>query len=225
MPWLTGDTWGGGTICRRLVIPNDISLIAAVNGALLPLTYESNWEQFGTATPEAVADAMRDMWLAYVADDCTPESTGDGMRELIDTKSIAGSNSQSLFLSDLANFREIQILITGAAENVVAFADIRGETYNNGTLNSSHSFGIGLGGNTNWMASDNQGVGTRNSLKIEIPFWDALDPIFLVGYRLLARRSGYDAYRFNGVADEFRISLSAGVFATGSTMEMTGIPL
>lgn len=63
--WLTGDTLTPQT-GRVLIIPGDLSFIMAVNGALLELTYEWNWEQFGTVTPEAAADAMRLMYFNWI---------------------------------------------------------------------------------------------------------------------------------------------------------------
>lgn len=66
LAWLTPDEVPTDTICRALVIPADSSIIAAVNGALLPLTYSENWEQFGEVTPEDMAAAMRVMFDDFV---------------------------------------------------------------------------------------------------------------------------------------------------------------
>lgn len=54
-------------ICRRVLIPNDLGLIMAVNGALLSLTYEYNWEQISTTleTPAEAAALMREMYRDY----------------------------------------------------------------------------------------------------------------------------------------------------------------
>ena len=69
MPFLTGnDLPTTDFICRRLVIPNDPDIIAAVNGAIDELTYPHNWEQFGTNTPEETAEAMNEMWFKYRED-------------------------------------------------------------------------------------------------------------------------------------------------------------
>lgn len=70
MPWLTGNNAAAGTICRRVLIPADINLRAAVNGALTKLTEAHNWEQYGTLTPEQCADLMSAMYDAFLADDC-----------------------------------------------------------------------------------------------------------------------------------------------------------
>jgi microcystin-dependent protein len=52
-----------------LVIPNDVQLIAAVNGALLTIAEAANWEQFGAATPEQSAALMWTMFLEYLESD------------------------------------------------------------------------------------------------------------------------------------------------------------
>lgn len=53
--WLTGDGVGTGYICRTLRIPNDITVMSALNGALVILGDENNWEQFGTMSPQEMA--------------------------------------------------------------------------------------------------------------------------------------------------------------------------
>lgn len=54
-------------VCRRLVIPNDPLVLAAVNGALLLLIDPSNWEQVAnTVAPDAVAAAMQEMYFRYL---------------------------------------------------------------------------------------------------------------------------------------------------------------
>lgn len=69
--WLTPDSLPtGGDICRPLFIPDDIYLLAAVNGALEELAKSYNWEQFGSITPEATAERMRDMLDAWYSQPC-----------------------------------------------------------------------------------------------------------------------------------------------------------
>lgn len=63
MPWLTPNgPIPAGKICRRVRIPDDILFIGDVNGALLALAQDYNWEQDGTLTPTECADAMFEMW-------------------------------------------------------------------------------------------------------------------------------------------------------------------
>jgi len=57
-------------LCRRLFIPNDEYLVAAISGALLELTKPYHWEQFGTVTPADAAYACLLMWIAWVNDVC-----------------------------------------------------------------------------------------------------------------------------------------------------------
>lgn len=68
--WLTGDTSTAVEyIYRRVRIPNDLPLIMAVNGAILALTKDFNWEKFGSATPEECAALMSDMLYYYFESD------------------------------------------------------------------------------------------------------------------------------------------------------------
>lgn len=67
--WLTPNNAPTETRCRRVRIPDDESWIAIVSGALLPLIYPYNWEQFGTLTPEEAAERAKEMFLAYLMDE------------------------------------------------------------------------------------------------------------------------------------------------------------
>lgn len=71
MPWLTPNEIPATTLCRRLLIPDDLEIVAAVSGALLSLTYAHNWEQFGTVTPEEIASAMQEMYFEWFDTDTT----------------------------------------------------------------------------------------------------------------------------------------------------------
>lgn len=54
-------------ICRRLRIPNDIEIIACVNGALNDLTNFWNWEEIsGSVSREDIARAMDTMFREYL---------------------------------------------------------------------------------------------------------------------------------------------------------------
>lgn len=48
-----------------MFIPDDEEFLAIVNGALLDLTYERNFEQFGDLTPEETAEYFRVMYRRY----------------------------------------------------------------------------------------------------------------------------------------------------------------
>lgn len=51
-------------------MPDDLELVSAVTGALLPLVYEENWEQLGTMTPAQAAAIMSAAFDAFVAGEC-----------------------------------------------------------------------------------------------------------------------------------------------------------
>lgn len=72
--WLTPDTPPSGTERGRCFsVPDDLELVGAVTGALLPLTYAENWESFGSMTPSEAADIMSAAFEAFVAGDCSVE--------------------------------------------------------------------------------------------------------------------------------------------------------
>ena len=88
MPYLTPDTLPGSTRCRALLIPDEKTWLALVTGALSELTYEYNWEQFGTATPDETAQAFRDMLAAF--EDCEVTTASLAIIEHRETSGVAG---------------------------------------------------------------------------------------------------------------------------------------
>jgi len=64
--WLTPDSIPTATICRRLVIPDDLGIKIAVSGALDMLGFAENWEEFGSVSPDDIASAMRDMLWGFI---------------------------------------------------------------------------------------------------------------------------------------------------------------
>lgn len=65
MPWLTPETLPTTFVCRQVLIPEDVDIIAAVTGALLDLTRASNWEQHGAITPDEISSAMATMVMEF----------------------------------------------------------------------------------------------------------------------------------------------------------------
>lgn len=59
----------------------------AVNGALTELTFERNWEQFGTVTPEEAAEAMTIMLADYFKSEA-PVIKGDSMALLFGSMAV-----------------------------------------------------------------------------------------------------------------------------------------
>lgn len=67
MPYLTPDfPPTGDFICRRLRIPNDLTVIQLVNGAISELMKEFNFEQSGAMTPAETVQLFSQMYLEYV---------------------------------------------------------------------------------------------------------------------------------------------------------------
>lgn len=54
---------------RCFSVPDDVQLVAAVSGALLPLTYAASWEKFGSMTPDEAAAIMSAAFEDFVSDD------------------------------------------------------------------------------------------------------------------------------------------------------------
>lgn len=71
--WLTPDVLtNADTICRRFVLPADLSIVAAFSGAVLELTKLSSWQAFGTMTEQEVVDLLQPIVLdgIYSGDWC-----------------------------------------------------------------------------------------------------------------------------------------------------------
>lgn len=58
MPYPTPEVIPSALTGRLLLIPNDYQIIQTIWGALLDLTYESNWQQIGAVTPAQIAFVM-----------------------------------------------------------------------------------------------------------------------------------------------------------------------
>jgi microcystin-dependent protein len=70
--WLTPNNIPSDIICRSVFIPNDVDIISAVNGAIGELTNAENWEEFGSVTPEEIAERMLTLWVSYLEVRCMP---------------------------------------------------------------------------------------------------------------------------------------------------------
>lgn len=72
LAWLTPNSIpaSGDTVCRRLSIPNEQTIRAAVLGALYPLTRAENWEKFGDVDPDAIAYRMLEMFEDFAESTC-----------------------------------------------------------------------------------------------------------------------------------------------------------
>lgn len=56
--WLTPDAIPDRLRCRVLRFPDSSAIEAAINGALLEMCYEANWELYGAVTPAEMSAAM-----------------------------------------------------------------------------------------------------------------------------------------------------------------------
>ncbi len=70
MPYLTPDSPPDDTRCFRLSVPNDITWIGIVKGALSELIKAYNFEKFGSATPEETAGRFLQMYDEFVFEVC-----------------------------------------------------------------------------------------------------------------------------------------------------------
>lgn len=67
--WLTPDTIPTDTRRKCLRIPDSEQWLSIVSGALVPLIYSANWEQFGASTSEEAAERAQQMLLEFFWDD------------------------------------------------------------------------------------------------------------------------------------------------------------
>lgn len=80
MPFMTGDTIPSSFRCKVIRIPDDLAFLDALNGALLELTYPSNFEQEGnTLTPQEMADVFSDAYDEYTTEKCMEIPIGSTM--------------------------------------------------------------------------------------------------------------------------------------------------
>jgi hypothetical protein len=70
MPWFTPASVPTSLRCRRLLIPDDDNILAAVNGALLELVFDFNWHKVEGVSPQEIAQAMLEMVDDF--QDCEP---------------------------------------------------------------------------------------------------------------------------------------------------------
>jgi len=63
--WLTPDSIPTNRVCRVLSIPASSEWLALVSGALLELTKEWNWEEFGSITAEQAAEEATSVFMDY----------------------------------------------------------------------------------------------------------------------------------------------------------------
>lgn len=69
--WLTPDSPAPETFRGRCFsVPDDVKLVGAVTGALLPLTMSENWEGDGSMSPEDAALIMSVAFEGFVSGDC-----------------------------------------------------------------------------------------------------------------------------------------------------------
>lgn len=72
MPYLTPNSLPSGTICRTVLIPDDLDWLLIVNGALSELCNADNFEQFGSVTPEEAAERFQQMFFEFRDSECAP---------------------------------------------------------------------------------------------------------------------------------------------------------
>lgn len=140
MPYPTPDTLPTTFRCRRLRIPDDVLWLEIVNGALVELIKDYNFEAVGDVTPEEAAQVFQDMFFEYLkgepcllgailpyATETAPEGTlpCDGSSYLrVDYPALYGALS-AVYITDADNFTtpDLQgraIIGTGAGLDLTA---------------------------------------------------------------------------------------------------------
>lgn len=84
MPYITPDEAPVGTVNRSLLIPNNVYILAAVNGAITGLLDVEQWEELpGHLTREQATLLLEPMIAAYFGDTTAPtEPTAEGIKWL-----------------------------------------------------------------------------------------------------------------------------------------------
>jgi len=70
MPYLTPDTPPDETVCFTLQVPNDVTWIGIVKGAISELIKSYNFEEFGTFSPSDTALRFLQMYEEFVFSEC-----------------------------------------------------------------------------------------------------------------------------------------------------------
>lgn len=86
MPLPTPNAIPETTVCRRIYIPADSDIIAAVNGALANLFHPEYWEEIGAVTPDEISAEFWRIWRNFVESDCV-DTLNDLSDVAIDTPS------------------------------------------------------------------------------------------------------------------------------------------
>lgn len=59
-----------GTVCRRIFIPDDRNIIAALNDVIAYLCNQSTWEASENVSQIDMEAIMTEMWHDFAADEC-----------------------------------------------------------------------------------------------------------------------------------------------------------
>lgn len=59
-----------GTICRRIFIPDDPNIIAAINDVLAYLCWQTTWEPSENVSQIDMEALMTAMWYDFAGDEC-----------------------------------------------------------------------------------------------------------------------------------------------------------
>jgi hypothetical protein len=109
--WLTPeDDSPVGTVCRTLVIPDDLEWRAIVNGCLSLITDAWNFEQHGSATPEQVAARFTEMFHTYLSEECGAVSDFIIIQETKPSGTYGGTFTQG---ADRTRALNTEVLDTG----------------------------------------------------------------------------------------------------------------
>lgn len=142
VPYLTGNTPGGGDTCHPLFIPDDLFFRAAVRGALYELTDPAIWEQFGTLSPDDCAALAMEMIDQFNTDVC---ASGGDMELIVDV--AMGSDAGYLeFTSIPQTYAALQIHTELQSNGTVAYDGVvltfngdTGANYRQGSTRLTHS--------------------------------------------------------------------------------------
>jgi len=168
--YLTPSSIPADTICRVLLIPNDVEFIANVTGALNTLILPENWFPQGTLTPDQSAAALVDMFDKF----CYQQGVCRVIGEIIQWAGTTSPDPKWL-ICDGSSFLRADYPDLFAVIGVT-YGAADGSHFNIPDLRGRVPLGVGTGtGLSTYNAGDNGGEETHTLSTGEIPAHSHVD--------------------------------------------------
>lgn len=228
MPYITPGTEGQGLRYFVVPCPNDQASRIALRAQLEDLAEVHFWDNPRGAsgvTAQRQAERFRNAIFATLEGDLPP-AQGGTVEDIVSWTTMgSGLNSIDFDLLLASNYHSLKIELWGASTHstidrlflhLVNSSDVEFDTVEAGET---------LGGNTNWLESDNNGIGTYNYIAISVPNYSSNSAVWYWDTVLHARRSGHEVRRrnINQYPAKIRLSLASGEFSFPTKYRISGI--